>query len=206
MGQKTGKQLLMESPRDFFYSRVEEAMQRLKIKALPHSQNYLVDLLAHYMFSHNLFPVDEESGKTKRETLAETYLKAQNSPAPVRLELLKRLGDSSLYVSGFFGDSLSRKVVDIDYYMNMGGTAYSALAHEASDEIIGAVYGEFSNRFAAFVDVLTFISQESLVQSNGDLLRLYDRYMSTGSKLAEEQLLEKGLLNADLSKTKIHKM
>lgn len=203
---KSENQLLTASPREFFLNRVEEAMQRLKIKALPHSQTYLVDLLAHYMFSHNLFPIDEESGRTKRETLAETYLKAQNSPAPVRIEMLKRLGDRSLYLSGFFGDSLSRKIVDIDYYMNMGGVAYGTLAHEASDEIIGQVYGEFSNRFAAFVDVLTYISQESLVQSNEDLLRLYDRYMNTGSKLAEEQLMEKGLLNAELGKAKIHKM
>ena len=198
--------LLNESPREFFLNRVEEAMQRLKVKALPLSQNYLVDLLQHYMFSHNLFPMDEESGKAKRETLAEMYLKAQNSPTPLRLELLKKLGDSSLYVSGFFGDSLNRKVVDIDYYMDMGGVAYGALSHASSDENIGQVYGEFSSRFAAFVDVLTFISQESLVQTNGDLLRLYDRYISTGSRLAEEQLLERGLLNADLGKAKIHKM
>lgn len=209
MSQKpkaTVESILTESPREFFVTRVEDAMARLKIKALPFTQAYLVDVLEHYMFSHNLFPTDEESGKAKRETLAEMYLRAQNSPAPIRLELLKKLGDTSLYVSGFFGDSLNRKVVDIDYYMDMGGVAYGALSKASSDEIIGRVYGEFSTRFSAFVDVLTFISQSALVQSNGDLLRLYDRYMATGSRLAEEQLVEKGLLNADLAKAKTHKM
>src|SRR5947209_4435560 len=119
MGHAT--KLIVESPREFFIDRVEQALTRLKFQPLPLSGHYLVDLLEHFMFSHNLYSVDEESGRLQRETLAEMYLRAQNSPPPQRNDLLKRLGDSSLYISGFFGDSLSRKVVDIDYYVDMGG-------------------------------------------------------------------------------------
>jgi hypothetical protein len=198
--------LVVESPRDFFDDRVEQALDHLKFEPLPLSRHYLVDLLQHYMFSSNLFPPDDETGRSRRETLAEMWLKAQNSPSPVRTELLKKLGDSSLYISGFFGDSLSRKVVDIDYYVDMGGVAYGALATYAGDENLQRVYSEFSARFAIFVDVLTYISQEALIQSNEDLLKLYDRYLATGSRLAEGQLVEKGLLTPELTKVKAHKM
>lgn len=198
--------LVIESPREFFVDRVEQALERLKFQPLPQSRHYLVNLLQHFMFSSNLFPTDEESGRARRQTLAEMYLLAQNSPTPVRLDLLKRLGDSSLYISGFFGDSLTRKIVDIDYYVDMGGVAYGALSSSAADESLSQVYGEFSTRFGEFVDVLTYISQESMIQSNEDLLKLYNRYMATGSRLAEEQLLEKGLLNPELSKVKASKM
>lgn len=198
--------IIVESPRAFFVDRVDQALTRLKFQPLPLSRHYLVDLLEHFMFSSNLFKVDEESGRVQRDTLAEMYLRAQNLPAPQRLDLLKRLGDSSLYISGFFGDSLTRKVVDIDYYVEMGGVAYGSLSTVSSDENLAQVYGEFSSRFPEFVDVLTFISQESMVQSNEDLLRLYSRYMSTGSRLAEGQLAEKGLLNTDLQKVKAKKM
>ncbi|MBX3020439.1 MAG: hypothetical protein KF799_02080 [Bdellovibrionales bacterium] len=201
-----GNALLLESPRTYFLEQVDGALKRLKFQPLPLSQNYLVDLLEHYLFSSNLFPKDDETGKAKRETLAEMWLKAQNSPTPQRQDLLKKLGDSSLYISGFFGDSLSRKIVDIDYYVDMGGVAYGALASSAADEQRSMMYEEFSQRFSDFVDVLTYISQESLVQTNGDLLRLYGRYIATGSRLAEEQLLEKGLLVADLQKSKAQKM
>lgn len=206
MGHQSGKSILLESSREFFADKVEDAFKRLKFEPLPLSRRYLIDLLNHYMFSNNLFPKDDETGRAKRQTLAELYLQAQNSPTPVRIDLLKKLGDSSLYISGFFGDSLNRKIVDIDYYVDMGGVAYSALASSSADEQASQVFGEFSVRFPQFVDVLTFISQESMIQTNGDLLKLYDRYMATGSKLAEEQLLEKGLLNADLQKTKLNKM
>ena len=49
------------------------------------------------------------------------------------------------------------------------------------------------------------MSQQTLVQSNEDLLRLYSRYVSTGSRLAEEQLREKGVLSAELGKIKGNK-
>lgn len=190
------KALVLASPRQFFSERIDDALVRLKFDPLPASKSYLTDLLQHFMFAENL----------TRETLAETYLKAQNSPLPVKVDLLKKLGDSSLYISGFFGDSLSRKVVDIDYYVGMGGVAYGTLSTTASNEDTSKMYNEFSTRFAGFVDVLTFISQDLRVQSNGDLLKLYDRYLATGSRLAEEQLMEKGLLNADVPKVKNTKM
>lgn len=200
------KSILLESPREFFVDRVDQAIKRLKFEPLPLSRQYLVDLLEHFMFSHNLFPPDDETGRARRETLAELYLRAQNSPSPLRLEILKKLGDSSLYISGFFGDSLNRKVVDIEYYVDMGGVAYHSLSSSAQDERMSQMFSEFATKFPEFVDVLTCISQESMIQTNGDLLKLYDRYIATGSKLAGEQLVEKGLLNADLQKSKANKM
>jgi hypothetical protein len=193
------------SPKDFFLDALERALQHLKVDASPMSKTYLVDLLQFYMLARNLFGVDEETGRYKRDTLAELYLKAQNLPVVQKMELLKKLGDTSLYISGFFGDSLNRKIVDLDYYKEMGCAAYQSLSQITADEHLSGVYSEFSSRFLDFVDALTFMSQRSRVQSDGDLLRLYDRYVSTGSRLAEEQLREKGVLNAELSKVKGNK-
>jgi hypothetical protein len=193
------------SPEDYFLESLDTALKRLNIEASPLSKTYIVGVLHFYMFSQNLFPVDEETGRSKRETLAELYLKAQNLPLAQKADHLKKLGDTSLYISGFFGDSLNRKVVDIDYYAEMGGRAYGSLSHLTTDEELSEVYSDFASRFLDFVDALTFMSQQSLVQSNEDLLRLYDRYVSTGSRLAEEQLLAKGVLHAELGRVKGNK-
>lgn len=206
MSHENSGTILLESPREFFVNRLDKAFETLKFHPQPLSRNYLCDLLERYMISTNLFPVDEETGRPKRETLAEIYLKAQNSPPPVRLDLLKKLGDNSLYISGFFGDSLNRGLVDIDYYVDMGGVAYSTLATSSSDQNTSKMYGEFAHHFGEFVDALTYISQETLIQTNGDLLKLYNRYLTTGSKLAEDQLMKKGLINAELPKVKSNKM
>lgn len=180
--------------RSFFNEMVDEALLQRKLRTIPMVSTYLVELLEFYTISENL---------EIKQTLAEMFLTAiQEESTSIKTEKLKRLGDMSLYISGFFGDSLKRKVVDIDYYADIGGRAYDLLAREVREDIYSMVYGEISNRFLDFVDVLTVISQKSFVQSNEDLLRLYDRYVTTGSELAREQLLEKGLLPAEKSKFK----
>ncbi len=200
------KAIVVETPREFFVDKIGSALKRLRFEPLPASRFYLVGVLERFMFVHNLFPTSEDTGKARRETLAELYFRAQNSPHPKSLDLWRQLADSSLYISGFFGDSLNRKLVDLEYYADMGGVAYAALSSFTNDQETAQMYDEFSTRFPEFVDVLTYISQDAMIQTNGDLLKLYDRYLSTGSRLAEEQLVEKGLLNADLQKSKNSKM
>ncbi|MGE0761923.1 MAG: hypothetical protein AB7N80_01465 [Bdellovibrionales bacterium] len=184
---------LISSSRPFFTKMVEEAVQQRRIKAPVATQGYLVGLLEHYMVTRNLFASSEANKQPVPGTLAETFLIAANAEPAVRQEMLKRLGDTSLYISGFFGDSLHRKVVDVDYYAEIGGTAYGTLAASAIVREAAPVYRDLAERFLDYVEVLTLISQQAMVQSDQDLLRLYNRYMATGSKLAAEQLREKGI-------------
>lgn len=186
--------LIITSSRTYFLNRINEAFETRKLKASPLAKSYLVDLLEFYIQSQNLFGgPDEESPRIS--TLAEMLLIASNSDLTKKQELLKRLGDSSLYISGFFGDSLNQKLVDLDYYAEMGGCAYATLSTLRSKEA-AILFTELAEGFSDFVEVLTLISQQSRVQTNGDLLRLYSRFLSTGSELAAEQLRERGIFTA----------
>lgn len=195
MGLKAGhtsfeSSLLIDS-RDYFVQIVGEGLQKRQVRVSPLGERYLVDLLQHYLPAQNLF-ADLQSGRTP--TLAEMYLEAGQKSAPEKFELLKKLGDRSLYISGFFGDSLQRSLVDLDYYAEMGGAAYARLADGVNGADVAEVYRLYSKRFHEFVDVLAYISQRSMVQSDQSLLRLYDRYLKTGSELAREQLAEHGVV------------
>ncbi len=197
MGQekrRPTKPALFLKPSDYFNEVVRDAMAQRKVKTSPLAETYLVQLLEHFVSVDNLFDGDQNEGSKSQTPLAEMFLKAANSPAHVRVELLKKLGDTSLYISGFFGDSLNRKVVDIDYYAGMGGTAYQNLSAVVKEESSRLIFQELSTKFLEFVDILTFISTKTLLQTNQNLLRLYDRYITTGSQFAKEQLLEQGLL------------
>lgn len=186
---------IIQSPKEFFTSIVDEAAQGRSMQTLPMSRSYIAELMYNYVWVTNLFE-EQDDGKLAQKTLAEQYLTANQSPSPIREKMLKRLADSSLYISGFFGDSLKRKVVDIDYYIDMGCTAYDSLARQIEEEMVAQVYKEISGRFLEFVDLLTVISQKIMTQSDLDLLRLYDRYVLTGSSLAKEQLMAHGLINS----------
>ncbi|MBC87555.1 MAG: hypothetical protein CL677_10305 [Bdellovibrionaceae bacterium] len=194
-----GPELILDST-EFFRQSVEEAFSSLKIKGLPQVKTYLTELLHHFMVTDNLYEVCEDSGKRKNVTLAELFLEANLLEHKMREEQLKRLGDMSLYMSGFFGDSLKRKIIDIDYYISIGGSAYGSLSTLVTQDVIAKIYEDIAENFVSYVDALTYISQRTQIQSNKDLLRLYDRYIATGSELAKEQLAEKGLLNAQSKK------
>lgn len=194
---------LFVSPKEYFAEIVQEGLRQRRLVEFPRAEAYLVDLLQHYMDARNLFESEhDEQGQRRPQTLAEMYMTAVHLEDTARGEMLKKLGDRSLYISGFFGDSLSRKIVDIDYYAQMGGAAYRDLAEFTEDEMLAKVYRTFSRRFIDYVDVLTYISQSTLVQSNESLLRLYDRYLKTGSELAREKLVEKGILTISLEQAK----
>jgi len=195
---------LFVSPEDFFKDLVRQGFAQRKLETYPFVESYLVDLLQHYLDAKNLFDPDyDEAGRKVPKTLAEMYLQASSTDdQAVKVELLKKLGDRSLYMSGFFGDSLQRKAVDVDYYVNMGGVAYASLASCVRQDTTAKVYSTISKRFIDFVDVLTYISHNSFIKSNESILRLYDRYLTTGSELAREKLTEMGVLSLtpDLAK------
>ncbi len=183
---------IVTSSKEYFTEVVTEAFKERKLETKERVKVYIIDLLEFFLHTGNLFQQNHSEGKKGQETLAELYLKAVGSHPSVSIEIFKRLADSSLYISGFFGDSLKRKIVDVDYYVDMGGSAYGHLAHLSSGEVVADVYHEFSIRFLDYVDVLTSIRQKSSFMNQDDLLRLYDRYVLTGSKQAQEQIFGQG--------------
>jgi hypothetical protein len=110
---------------------------------------------------------------------------------------LQRIGDVALFVAGFFADSLAQKVVDIDYYVYMGGTAYGSL----SDEIRGTtrgralcdVYRELAYKFQIVVDVLNEVREGAQRSSDVNLMRIYEIWLKTGSERAASLLRQNGI-------------
>ncbi len=200
-GDSSQQSGLFSSPGEYFSEVVEEAFKERKIDTYPMVSRYIVDLLEHYLFAHNLFDSEDESGRKQRKTLAELLLIAGQSNTNERVKLLKKLGDSSLYISGFFGPSLNRKVVDVGYYVEMGTTAYGSLSQTIQEDTFAKVYREISRQFVKMVDVLTYIREKSITTFEQDLLRLNEIYEQTGSEFAREQLTKAGVITAPVKST-----
>jgi hypothetical protein len=116
---------------------------------------------------------------------------------------LKQVGDVSLFMSGFFSDSFRRKLVDVDYYVTIGGYAYNALSRVES-ETFSSVFAELGEKFGAFVDVLAEVSERTSCASNADLLRLYEKWLKTGSPRSGQLLVERGVVpNMSLRSTRV---
>lgn len=204
----TATSFVFISPQEHFTQLLKEACDHHGISIQPHSEVYLVQLLQNYITANNLFQFNDhlDSDQKPFSTFAEIYLTALNSDEPKSRKLMKTVADRSLYLTGFFSESLNKKAVDIDYYMNIGSSAYAHLSVWAKADAMSHIYKSLSNKFIQCVDILSYISEKSQLQSQTDVLFLYEKYLKTGSKLAQSKLNELGVTTLPKEQLKLKKI
>lgn len=184
-----------QKPTEYFKELVESAVSRQQVRANELTTYYLVDLLCRFMRPDQRIPFNDDPG----EPLALRLRRALDSGGLEQRARLRNLGDFSLFMSGFFSDSFSRRAVDVDYYVSMGEYAYGSLSRREADAF-GEVFSELARKFVPYMDVLSDVSEQSGVRSSADVLRLYEKWLRTGSPRAGQQLMDRGILpNASIS-------
>lgn len=181
---------------EYFREQVRSAMHH-QGKELPEIvEFYLVNLLLEY--SKN------EKMQRHGETLALILARALEVDYETRVALLKHLGDISLYVSGFFPVSLSRKLVDIDYYVQMGETAYGTLSTLMERQSTFAdIFGQLAERFVESMDILSEVSHQANLRNELGLLKIYETWLKTGSDRLKQLLMEEGIVPNPLHTLKL---
>jgi len=186
MSNKKPSLALVAQPQAFFHELVTEALVHQKVSTAPETEFYLVNLLNQFMVAERLV----------EEPLALLVKEALEAPQPEQQsKRFKQIGDVSLYVAGYFPDSLNRKLVDVDYYIEMGGTAYKQVAALTEEDALRAIYQELANKFGSFVEVLAEVSDKTTIpRTEKDILRLYELWIRTRSERAAKALQEAGIL------------
>jgi hypothetical protein len=184
-----------QSPVEFFKEQVEAACDRQHLRPQPLTSYYVVSLLAEFVHLRRPGAPDAIGSA---EPLALKLLRAINGGGTSQRLELKQVGDASLFLSGFFSDSLRRSLVDVDYYVSLGGYAYRSLV--TSEDTLSPIFAELSNKFVAFVDVLSEVSARTSLTNDADLLRLYEKWVRSGSRRSGDLLAERGIVpNANAS-------
>lgn len=194
---RPGPQALLspQSAQEFFKDALEQAISSQRTRVELETQVYLVRLLAAYMVSEELFSRDD-SGALQQRPLAFLLKDALEEQGAARVQLLRKLGDTSLFVSGFFAESLDKKSPSVDYYIAMGERAYDAVGGavaRTSKSRKPGVFEELSRKFTQLVDVLNEVSERTRVCTDRGLVRLYDRFLRTGSTRLQGLLREQGV-------------
>ena len=154
----------------------------------------MVKLLNRFIFSESLYSKNTE-GKLDDQPLAFLYKEALEAEvATEQKTLFQNVGDISLFKAGFFQESLSRSLVDLDYYIGLGGSAYRNAAQRSEEKHFRNLFGELADRFGTVVDVLSEVSEQTTItHTEQDLLRLYDMWSRTGSERAARALTRTGI-------------
>ena len=183
--------------RDYFRESIDAAMEHQGVNVDAHAAHYVVNLLTLFSRSEDLYEDDGDSYGIK--PLALMMADAADAPTVAERNLsLQRIGDVALFISGFFADSLAHRLVDLDYYINMGGTAYGSLSEEIRGTFRGhalaGVYNELARKFQLVVDVLNEVRDGARQSSDIDLLRTYEVWLRTGSNRAAKLLKQYGVV------------
>jgi hypothetical protein len=181
-----GTLIRQESPAEYFKEMIEAALEHQRVQAAPPTSWYLVNLLAGFAFG-------ERPARSEEQPLGLQLIEALVRGGIARSARLRDVADRSLFISGFFSDSLKRSLADVDYYVRLGAYAYDSLSEE-EDDVLRPVFAELGRKFVSFVDVLAEVSERSALMSNNDLLRLYEKWLRTRSRRDAELLAERGIL------------
>jgi hypothetical protein len=186
---------LTNSVGSFFQEAVDAAVRTRGVDATEQAMSYLVALLTDFAN-----PAPAVGGAVKGaldRPLAFLLDEAMKTTGVERFQRLRALGDGVLYLTGFFGDHIETRGVDVGYVVSVGASAYDGAAtmlrrHDEGDN----VFGELASKFERFVEVLTTVADATLAQqARGErgVLKLYERWLRSGSTTLAAELGARGI-------------
>jgi len=183
--------------REFFRESIDSAIDNQHVRVDPHTSHYVVNLLTLFARSEKFYNEDDEHcGVRPLALMLADAVDAESQEQ--RSTSLQRIGDVALFTAGFFADSLAYRPVDIDYYVSMGGGAYSSLSDEIKGTTRGMalveVFRELARKFQSLVDVLNEVRDGARCSTDTDVLRTYEIWRKTGSERAAAILKQNGVV------------
>ncbi|HEY8944611.1 MAG TPA: hypothetical protein VIM73_10135 [Polyangiaceae bacterium] len=187
--------------KSFFQDALGAALSERGVEATEPTSHYLVGLLADYAHPGDLVQ------ETLERPLPFLLQEALATTGSERFDRLRALGDAVLYTSGFFLDHLEVRGVELDYASRLGARAYGGAAsmlrrgagstqgeHQRAPEL----FQELSDGFHRFARVLATVADglfasSSQVNDTG-MLRLYERWLRTGSSQLAQALAAQGVV------------
>ncbi|HEU4487227.1 MAG TPA: hypothetical protein VFR96_17215 [Povalibacter sp.] len=183
----SGSLVAVTNLREFFHDSMQTALRQQHVAVDDHTEHYVVNVLTTFARSEELYERTPEGVRLR--PLAHMLAEASEAKSPQQRDgALRRLGDVSLFIAGFFAQSFARKLVDVDYHIAMGGRAYGTLAENMRStmrgQAVATVFLELAQKFQRLVDVLNDVAEMSYTHSDKDILRQYEIWMKTGSPRA----------------------
>jgi hypothetical protein len=172
---------------DFFHEQVDHAVSDHRVPVSKDSVYYITNLLVERSRAQDAGP----------KRLVDLHIEARNADHVRAVKAYRELGDEALYVSGFFRQSLERRMVGVRYYQDMGAAAYDTLSRlMAVPGVVGdlaRVFEELAQGFVLCSEALAQIREGLRGSSDQDIVALYERWMTTGDARAAARLKELGI-------------
>jgi hypothetical protein len=174
----------------YFKERIDECARDLQPPPAEDTCWYVSAMLERFGRSEDLFAFDE--GQLGLRPLALLYGDAMEARSPhERCLLLQQLGDLSLFLGALFPERFTRRGIQQDYLVGMGGGAYDYLASNARAG--RHVFAELAGTFTVMIELVARACHADPELGAEAIIGLYQRWLETQSPLAERQLRAMGI-------------
>lgn len=178
-----------EPPMAFFKGLVDEAIAHQRLDSSEDSAFYLVQLLSSFVHPDGAYA---DVGTRPRHPLGVMLLSATRiEDSYRRFVTLRTVGDLSLFLSGFFAESLERRPVDSRYFVTLGETAYGSAA-DACRMASATIFEELAAKFVLFAHVLTEVAAECSLADDDTVEQIFERLVSE-ERVSDESASEGSL-------------
>lgn len=162
----------------FLYDEVAAAEKKLRIELSPLSKVYILDLLKRLARSNDLFATLADD-----RPLAAIMLEAMHKNIFERIRDLRLIGDLSLVFSGLYPEHLTRRLVDVDYFILLGKHSYSLLAETCreyrSRRKVAVLYFQLFSEFVCLTEILTEMAHAMGFLDETDMSKAARRWRHT---------------------------
>lgn len=191
MQQDSGakKIILSTNLKGFFFDGLME-INKKSLCPVPESVIfYSSDVLDKFALSQDFFETSE--GKVREKILGLKLLEATQFGREEQKRIYKEVGDMSLLVCGYFSQSVNKKIVDRDYYAQLGKMAYSYLNNANTTFLdIPSFYGMVSTCFESLTTLMTIFASET--QGKGQNL-IFNKILND-EQVSEHEMLVSGVV------------
>ncbi|VVC75854.1 hypothetical protein AQUSIP_11510 [Aquicella siphonis] len=162
--------LTSETTLVLWHETIKNAEIRCSISLTQELETYLISLLIRYT----------DRPEVAQQIFAKTFLEAMQQRERQRNACLQNVGDQCLLYAGLFPRQAQKKHVKINYFVDLGRSAYATISNTAND-----IYWSLALQFVTLMDVLQSIRETP------DLMPLeaYDQWNELGSQRALSCLL-----------------
>ncbi len=198
---------LIINPKEFFKEKIDCAVAKQNIPVGEDIEFYLVNLLCGFIVPEKVRIVSEEIDVLATPLALMLKKALETTHEEDQLKLYKSIGDTSLYLAGYFQDSFNNKSYDIDYMITIGSSAYVTVSDlmrsKTSKKKFSPMYEMLGKKFDLYVDIVADVSDSIGEMTTKNLIAWYERWMKFPTERLEKKLEKNGVPLSPLLKKRV---
>lgn len=152
---------------------------------------YSSDVLNKFALSQAYY--DSREGKVREKILGTKLLEATQVGREEQKKIYKDVGDTALFLCGYFAESTQKKLVDANYYSQLGRSAYQNLNGVVPKFFdIPCFYSMLSTSFGPMVDLISKVA--SIDRFGQENYLGFRKILTSGEEMTPEEYLSAGVI------------